>query len=248
MSPLVDTNQFDQRCYENTGNSTIGVVKLQEFDGRPHAIPLAHGATVWLNEIEERLTKNAPQRAEDNPFANGDLKLVDQTRAGEQPVEEVPTPVETSPEPPAATEPPAPAATTTPDLAPHPDLPPSALPPGQAPAGPQAGSLEDAALEAAEAAQESGADPTSDDLAPEKVVEQIEEDQVSGKVEEETAVAVEGDTTEETGVAVKPEGDAPEGTFKEGEEVATPDAPAKVKDETAAKPKANFANKGGKSA
>lgn len=56
-----------------------------------------------------------------------------------------------------------------------------------------------------------------------------------GRVSEETAAQSPGPASEETGAAVQPTGAAPQGEYQAGEEVGTPEAPAKPADEDAAK-------------
>jgi hypothetical protein len=51
-------------------NPTPGFVGANIFgpDGKPTAIAVEPGGEVWLTEAEERMTAEAPRRAEDNPF------------------------------------------------------------------------------------------------------------------------------------------------------------------------------------
>lgn len=105
----------DYTLYRNRTNHVIGVVKIRDYDNRPNGIAVGPGEEVYLNLLEQRLTRNAPRREEDNPLANGDLELVDETARSQEP-----TPVAPSePEP-----------TPTPLDAPEPVLPPGAVPAG----------------------------------------------------------------------------------------------------------------------
>lgn len=184
---LMDIATLDETIYENISGHVVGVIKLREHDGKPNAIGVRAGERIGLNEVEQRLTRNAPKNAADNPFANGDLTAVVEDRTEDEPV----TPVEETPPP---VEPPAPSQ----DGAPDPGLPTGALP----------------------AAQSVPAPP-----------ERVQEDPPEVETEE-VAVAGGGPDDEETGTAAEPVGPPPEGEYAQDEEVATPDAPAKVAEET----------------
>lgn len=56
-----------KRKFINQGLGWVGYVSIQA-DGKPKGMSLAPGEGVWLSEKEERLTAEAPQNAEDNPF------------------------------------------------------------------------------------------------------------------------------------------------------------------------------------
>lgn len=216
MSPYIDTNTLESRCYRNISKHTVGVIKLREYDGKPNAVALKPDEKVHLNSIEERLTGNAPKSQAANPFKNGELAMVDEAAetaaveaaATEAALEETPEEAPTE-ETPADVAPGAPKA-------PEADLPPAAMPgaqdPRTAPAPVQGGSLEEVAEEAAQAAEDSGEPPT-----------------------EEHAVS----HTEETGVEIKPE-DQEEvvGERAATEEVATPEAAPKSRRKSASSKRA----------
>lgn len=60
--------------FENTTEGHIGVITLDPT-GKERGIAVRPKATIWLTEAEQILTANAPRRDEDNPFANGQLRL-----------------------------------------------------------------------------------------------------------------------------------------------------------------------------
>lgn len=215
--PFIDTHTLETRCYRNRSTHVVGVIKLREYDGKPNGIGLKPGEKTHLNTIEERLTRNAPRSEADNPFANGELELVDEATEGLATVEaeeiaaaEEPE-TETEPETPATPEPGAPKE-------PNADLPPGAIPGAQDPrAQPAPGTLEEVAAEAAKAAEESGEPPT----------------------DEEHAVSAASAVAEETGVKIDPaDQEEVAGERAAAEEVATPDAAPKPRRQSGNRSKA----------
>lgn len=204
---FVDTDSMETRCYQNISKHVIGVVKLREYDGKPNGTSLKPGERIHLNSIEERLTRNAPKQAKDNPFANGELHQVDEEAerlAASEAAATVPAaPEETATEADTEAKVEGPSVTVNTN-APDPGLPPAAIPGAQDPRAKPApvaeGSLEEVAADAATQAEDSGEPPT----------------------EEETAV----DYTEETGVKVEEQDEQVEGERALAEEVgtATPEA------------------------
>ncbi|GAC1522472.1 MAG: hypothetical protein NVS3B1_07900 [Marmoricola sp.] len=68
--------------FTNVTPGWVGAV-VRDDDGKPHGIPVAPGESVWLTEQEQRLTAEAPVRAEDNPFIKAWEKAVDFNTDGE---------------------------------------------------------------------------------------------------------------------------------------------------------------------
>jgi hypothetical protein len=75
---MADVGPRDE--FVNQSDGFIGVITIDP-NGKERAIAVRSGASVWLSEAEQILTANAPRKDEDNPFANGDLKL--RTRAAD---------------------------------------------------------------------------------------------------------------------------------------------------------------------
>jgi hypothetical protein len=105
--------------------------------------------------------------------------------------------------------PPVPSQPATPPGQP---APPAGPPSGEPPAG---GPVSPAQPPSGEPPAETGSEPTAPATEP-----------PTEPAPEETAAESPGPEAEETGAAVEPSGEAPQGEFAAGEEVATPDAPA----------------------
>jgi hypothetical protein len=73
MSP--STVITERAEFRNDSGHVIGVV-TRRAKGEMKGLPLQPGDSVWLDEEEQIATANAPRSDADNPFANGDLKLV----------------------------------------------------------------------------------------------------------------------------------------------------------------------------
>lgn len=60
--------------FRNETKGFVGVITLD--NGKERGVAVRPESTIWLSEAEQVLTANAPRRDEDNPFINGQLKLV----------------------------------------------------------------------------------------------------------------------------------------------------------------------------
>jgi hypothetical protein len=199
--------------YENTRDHFIGVMTERE-DRKMKALAVAPNATIWLTEEEEIATANAPRSDADNPFINGDLKLLTPSKmvANRRPTGDTTkaqVPVPEAPVPPSAEEP-----------------------------APDAGDAGDAAPSGGEGEGGSAA-PTEEPKAPASPPEVDPEEgrrERTPKEAEENARAAAGRRrapapAETTANAVKDAGAAAEGSRPAAEVVATPEAqkaPAKT--------------------
>lgn len=228
------TGQIQKTQFHNNTGGHLGVVIIDP-KGADRGVNVEPDGHVWLSEAEQRLTANAPRRAEDNPFIEqtktrrspdtGELEeytVVPLTVASEnryvpadlRPIPGyVPTPVAlqhaqaaaTGDESVTVTAVEAPALQREHEMQ---DAPPTIRPnePVVPPTPPPRAA---AAAEAARAAQESAEEPT---------------------VTEETAQTVQGGETvptapqESIGAAEPPSAPAPEGSYAGNEEVGTPTA------------------------
>jgi hypothetical protein len=231
----------DKQLFENKDRGWIGVV-IMGPDGKPTGVPLAPGQTVRMNEIEMRLTANAPMRPEDNPFVP-QTRIVTDVETGVMseetvtplvaikdtryvPQNERPIPGVYAP-PPA--DPLAPVLTNTAaSTAPVP--PPAVLPPAPVPQpSPRAAAAARAATGTPIGGQpltpggQNRTQPTYDDADP--VAEDPFKEQPMNSSPEETAAAVDPAIGEETGAAKQPTGAQPVGHYQAQEEVGTPTAP-----------------------
>jgi hypothetical protein len=80
MAPAAQTSLNVKDEFVNTSAGWLGVVQFSP-DGPAKGYSVEPGGSVFLSEEEQMLTANAPSRDEDNPFANGSLKL--RTRAAD---------------------------------------------------------------------------------------------------------------------------------------------------------------------
>lgn len=76
MSPV------DKQQFENNTGGWIGAVTI-DAKGNDAAIAVAPGQRVWLSEPEQRLTAEAPQSPQDNPFVEQTFERID-TQSGER--------------------------------------------------------------------------------------------------------------------------------------------------------------------
>lgn len=60
--------------FRNETQGFVGVITID--NGKERGVAVRPESTIWLSEQEQILTANAPRRDEDNPFINGQLKLV----------------------------------------------------------------------------------------------------------------------------------------------------------------------------
>ena len=201
--------------FRNVSGGYAGV-QVKDHTGRMRGVPVAPGATIWLDEDEQVATANAPRKDEDNPFTDGTFELL--TPAAEivnrrpighsekQQVNEVGA---------AAAE---------------------GSPGGPQPEGVAASSGGDEDSPPGESDEpEQPADGGSEDK-PEKAPEemsQAERDEQNAKEAAKRAVkdgqppASGPQQADETGAAVEPAGKAPEGKRMQTEQVGTPEAAVK---------------------
>lgn len=71
-TPLTSLESKDE--FVNTTDGWLGAVQL-DHQGKALGVSVEPGGSVFLTEQEQVLTANAPRSDEDNPFANGALKL-----------------------------------------------------------------------------------------------------------------------------------------------------------------------------
>lgn len=60
--------------FQNTTKGFIGVIVIE--NGKERGVAVRPESSIWLSEDEQVLTANAPRRDEDNPFTNGNLRLI----------------------------------------------------------------------------------------------------------------------------------------------------------------------------
>lgn len=204
---------IQKQQFQNNTNGFIGAVVIGPR-GDERGIPVEPNGTVWLSEQEQRLTANAPRRAQDNPFIEQDLVRTD-TLTGERVIEKITplTPISEDRFVPA-------------DARPIP--------------GTASAHQELAAAQAAATGDEpqTAVTETPNALTRHEELKHVDEPKPNvparaaaaaaaapAPTEDETAAKVNPEVGEETGAALPPSGEAAAGSFTQGEEVGTPEAP-----------------------
>lgn len=81
MAPEGNAPEFaDKQQFENSTSNAIGVNIFEPGTGKPTAITLWPGQTIWLSEDEQRMTANAPRDPSNNPFISGALRPINEQR------------------------------------------------------------------------------------------------------------------------------------------------------------------------
>lgn len=57
----------EKRKFHNPTGGYVGATILDD-DNKPKGVPVDPGGSIWLSQVEERLTAEAPRLAENNPF------------------------------------------------------------------------------------------------------------------------------------------------------------------------------------
>jgi hypothetical protein len=186
--------------FENTTGGYIGV-QAKKPDGTGfNGIAVRPNGRVWLDEEEQIATANAPRDDANNPFENGNLKLV-------TPAKEIANRRKIG-------------DTEKPQVTGASDAPAEEKPVEDAPAPPPEEDVE--ATEAAKAAKEKAA------REEEAKAKQKERAEAEESARQAAARGRARQAPQETGATKAPTGTAPEGSRSAGEEVGTPEAPQKA--------------------
>ena len=198
--------------FKNASGGYAGA-QVKDHTGRMRGVPVAPGASIWLDEDEQIATANSFRRDDDNPFTDGTFELL------------TPATVIANRRPIGYTEKPQVDEVGTAAAEGSPDGP---QPEGD---GASNGGDEDAPGGVSDE-PEPPADEGSEDK-PEKAPEEMsraDRDEQNAKEAAKRAVkggrppAPEPQQTDETGAAVKPTGEPPEGERMQTEQVGTPEA------------------------
>jgi hypothetical protein len=231
-----------RQLFKNEDGGFIGAVQIGP-EGKPVGVAVPPGGHVWLSEVEQRLTANAPVQAKDNPFVAQTRVVTDRETGVMSEIQVTPLVAvsDTRFVPgvdrhiPGIVDDPLGDA---PDSAPPPQTPSASKvvpnPSETAPRVPARAAAAVAGQPATPAMQ--GLTPPADvgggfddadpvGVTPGAAPAVTQGAKMNGPQSEEHAAKVDPAIGEETGAAAKPTGDAPQGHYQASEEVGTPTAP-----------------------